>query len=630
VLTGPVIEKSSEMKRRRVEVNRATTVEASYINIPGVPTGVIPPFLNALKVTTKFFQIKKKEPFSIVDWDILCNNDNNNNNNTALGGRRRRGRITNIVNNCNNSHNNKDEIDDVNINVNVHDTIMNRMESSSAAASAISSSSSTNDELQNKFVQAVQSWIDHVKYLAQREHREPDHNQTLEETKEETAATSSNNNGLLQAEELKKKQKKPIPYSMFLYLWEMQQKHNRVAVRRSALLLSALLLQKSKDCRFHLDQDTCLADWVSNIVASSDLKMVVVWKNADRAIRELPLLHREALSLLDHLIHNGYGRMYAKLGVAAKNLKRQCTSLNISEESDSATTPNSMAIWRKLRDVALLHGEKEVVKVDKLLNGADKCLEILVPRIGGIDDQLLDESRRRTHEDQQKENSSDDHNNTIDECDDDSDDGSGIDWEDGDEVESKHEQYSHLSAVEMTISAMEASGTHEELEINFDRRVNEVDEDNTDNNNELMNGNIRKKLEKTIQKLASRHLIRLSAWLDGLRNSDSLVLMDSASLVALSSKNTELRLKLIKRLSVVKEEVTRVLASASRLNIQVDKRKDQAHIGAGITPKPGVSGLLPPQGIGDVGGRINFETFHKRKLKSKQYRPRIIQINRKK
>jgi hypothetical protein len=69
------------MKRRRVEVNRATTVEASYIDIPGVPTGVIPPFLNALKVTTKFFQIKKKEPFSIVDWDILCNNDNKNNNN---------------------------------------------------------------------------------------------------------------------------------------------------------------------------------------------------------------------------------------------------------------------------------------------------------------------------------------------------------------------------------------------------------------------------------------------------------------------------------------------------------------------------------------------------------------------
>ena len=619
------------MKRRRVEVNRATTVEASYIDIPGVPTGVIPPFLNALKVTSKFFQIKKKEPFSIVDWDILCNNDNNN---TLGGRRRRRGRITNIVNNCNISHSNKDEIDGVNADMNVHDTIMNRMESSSAAASAISSSSSTNDELQNKFVQAVQSWIDHVKYLAQRDHRKLDQNQTLEKTKEETTTTTtSNNNGLLQAEEQTKKEKKPIPYCMFLYLWEMQQKHNRVAVRRSALLLSALLLQKSKDCRFHLDQDTCLADWVSNIVASSDLKMAVVWKNADRAIRELPLLHREALSLLDHLIHNGYGRMYAKLGVAAKNLKRQCTNLNISEESDFTTTPNSMAIWRKLRDIALLHGEKEILKVDKLLNRADKCLEFLVPRIGGIDDQLPDESRRRTHEDQQKENKSDDHNNIIDECDDDSDDDSGIDWEDGDEVESKHEQYSHLSAVEMTISAMEASGTHEELEINFDRRVNEEDEDNTDNNNNnnnIINDNIRNKLEKTIQKLSSRHLIRLSAWLDGLRNSDSLVLMDSASLVALSSKNTELRLKLIKRLSVLKEEVTRVLSSASRLNIQVDKRKDQAHTGAVITQKPSVSGLLPPQGIGDAGGRINFETSRKRKQKSRQYRPRIIQIDRKK
>jgi hypothetical protein len=620
------------MKRRHV-IDRATTVEASYIGIPGVPTGVIPPFLNALQVTTKFFQIKKKEQFSIVDWDRL--NDNGNNNTALGGGRRRRGRITNIVNNCNNisgnnnnnnNNNNKDGIDDVvNVNVNVHDTIMNRMESSSASAIS-SSSSTTNDELQNKFVQAVQSWIDHVKYLAQREHREPSQNQTLEET----TTSSSNNNGLLQAEEQqKKKEKKPIPYSMFLYLWEMQQQHNRVAVRRSALLLSALLLQKSKDCRFYIDQDTCLADWVTNIFAANNL--TVVWKNPDRAVRELPLLHREALSLLDHLIHKGYGRIYAKLGVAAKNLKRQCTSLNVSEESDS-TTPNSMAIWRKLRDIALLNGEKEIQKVEKLLIRADTCLEILVPRIGGIDDQLPDESRRRTNEDQHKENKSEDHNNVIDDSDDDSDDDSGIDWEDGDDVEkgklssAKDEQYSHLSAVEMTISAMEASGTHEELEINFDRRVNEEEcEDNTADN-------IRKKLEMTIQKLASRHLIRLSAWLDGLRNSDSLVLMDSASLVSLSSKSIELRLKLIKRLSVLKEDVTRVLSSASRLNIQVDKRKeqDQAHIGAVATQNPSVSGLLPPQGIGDAGGRIRFETSRKRKQKSRQCRPRIIQINRKK
>jgi len=295
------------MKRRRVD--GATTVESPFIDIPGVSIEAIPSFLHALKVTTKFFQVKTKEPFTIVDWERLNINIKNDNDSSSagLGG----GRGGNGID--------------------MYDKIMNRMEESSASAISLSATNVNEDESQNKFVQAVESWIDHVKLIAQRKHRrESSHqNQTLNEI--------VTTDGL-------QKEKKPIPYSLFLYLWELQQKHNRVAVRRSALLLSGLLLQKSKDCRFHLDQDTCLADWVSNIIAHD----MMVWKNKDRAVRELPLLHREAISLLDNLIHKGYGSMYAKLGVASKNLKSRCSFEGSFDESDC------MIKWRKLRDVALL------------------------------------------------------------------------------------------------------------------------------------------------------------------------------------------------------------------------------------------------------------------------------------
>jgi len=526
-----------------------------------------------------------------VDWERLNNNISNGTDSNSAGQGGGRG-----------GHG-----------INMHEKIMERMEESSVSAFGLSATNVNEDESQNKCTQAVESWINHVKIIAQQKNRQESSYQN--QTSKEKVTT----NGL-------QKEKKPIPYSLFLYLWELQQKPNRVAVRRSALLLSGVLLQKSKDCRFHLDQDTCLADWVSNIIAQD----MMVWKNKDRAFRELPLLHREAISLLDNLIHKGYGSMYAKLGVASKNLKSRCSFEGSFDGSDC------MIKWRKLRDVALLYGEKEIQKVEKILNRADTCLEILVPRIGIVGQlppslQHISSENQNTINGNQQKGNSDDHNYIIDDDDNDSDDKSGIDWEDGDEMEEsdissvKEQQCSHLSAVERTIAVMEASGTHENLEIDFDRAVNDKSEDDTDKIK--LYDNVRKKLERIIQKLSNRHLIRLSAWLDGLRNSDSLDLMNSSiSLVSMSYEKNELRLKLIERISALKEDVSGVLSSAKRLNIQIYKNKEKAHCGV-ATQNSSIRGLLHHKGTGDICERVSFETSRKNKQKSRRYRTRMIKIN---
>ena len=214
----------------------------------------------------------------------------------------------------------------------------------------------------------------------------------------------------------------------------------------------------------------------------------------------------------------------------------------------------------------------------------------------------------------------------------DDDDDGAIDWEEGEpnsnsrttddstthtaaSTVSHHQKtQQHLSAVERTIATMQATGTREELEVDFDagrrkrpRRSNDGgdnlddcddndhdDDDDDDNvheeyNNETMTTTVRTKqaeakVQRIIQKLATRHLLRLSAWLDGLRNSDGLVLLprdtstdtttttitnaSSSSLVALSAQQQEHRLFLIQKFAGLKDEMTRLMASvASHLQI---------------------------------------------------------------
>ena len=577
-------------------------IASNLPRIPGLSMEHVPSFLHVIKTTSTFFKTEHKiRPFSVVDWETLVSRSRSRGND---GG----GETT---------------ADDPK---SIHESIMDRMN----AASNNSSESDPNNQYQEKkFVETVSSWLEEVQIHAKKRKRQ-------ESTSEEPKAASKEN--------------MPVPYAMFLYLWELQQEHKWLRVRRAALFLSGLLLLRSKDCRYHIHQESHLADWVSNIAIQLDGN-----ETSNRKLVQLALLQKEAISLMTHLLDKGFGAKYVKLAVATKSLQHRCnTSVleTLDLDNSMAPTPQGMANWRKLRDFALVHGRKEIPKLAKLLDRANECLEILVPRIDGVRRPLV--SRREelltgeaNNEKQQEavDNHQDSGNDNVIDDDNVSDsDDDDIDWEDGDENDANDTTSTtqHLSAVEQTMAAMEKTAgstlfTGGRLEIDFDRRLD--DETPTTGNNENSNqastdNQARVKLEKIVKRLSTRHLVRLSAWLDGLRNSDNLVLSkESASLVSLSPAKESLRLELIRGLSTLKQDISTVLSSASRLNIKAHETD-----GAATTPMPSETNVsvvpngtssLPFQGIAAAppARRAAASSNGPPRNKRKQRKIRRIQIN---
>lgn len=585
------------MKRRRVTpstaggsleaslegVVRQSEIAANLPRIPGLSIEHVPSFLHVLKLTSKFFQTEHKiKPFSVVDWEMLVKGDNSKDGRIGETSAQPKG---------------------------IHESIMDRMNAAS------NSESNPNDKYQQqKFVQAVSSWLEEVQILAKKHKRESTGDRQQEP-----------------------KAKQDIPYAMFLYLWGLQQEHKRLTVRRSALFLSGLLLLRSKDCRYYIHQETHLADWVSNIAIQMDGNDVVQNSNSreansNRKLIQLALLQKEAIVLMTHLLDKGFGKKYAKLKVATKSLQHRCNTRlleTLDLEDSMASTPQGMANWRRLRDFALVHGAKEIPKVTKLLDRADECLEILVPRIDGV---RLVSQRKELHTRKDEKAGHQDSGKTNINVDDDESDDDDIDWEDGDDAKDTTTAIQHLSAVEQTMAAIKTAGstlfTGGRLEIDFDKRLEDDTRENNNNNSQSSEHQVRARLETIVRRLSTRHLVRLSAWLDGLRNSDNLVL-ESASLVSLSPAKESLRLELIRRLSTLKQDISNVLSSASRLNIH---GTNEAATGPETTavpngtatttslPLPGMPAAPPAR---RAGGSVNGPA----PKKSKPKKIRRIQIN---
>jgi hypothetical protein len=397
-----------------------------------------------------------------------------------------------------------------------YDSVMNRVE-----AATTTNSNDEQKERLNRMNDALQTWMEAVKRFAPRKHS----------TKNEEPGTQSTDN--------EERDKISVPYACFLYLWDLQQEHSRVAVRRAALFLSGLLLQKSKDCRFHLDQDANLSSWISSIVAEG-----FTWKNPEQAAKQLPLLQREASMLLSYLVDQGYAKLYPKIGVAALRIRQQCPNLGASDPS----TISNMSDWRRLRDIALTHGEEEIRRVQKLVDRSHACLEILVPRVGQTPASI---HKGEEVKDEAAEEDEDD-----------------IDWEDGDDFEDGSSFMSsnmeHLVAVERTLAVMESTGGLRggEMEVDFGKSDDTDDVENTQQNPKTLTT-----FKKCVKLLAVRHMTRLSMWLDGLTNADNLVI-DSSSLVSLPSDVAHLRNNLVERLSDLKRTISSILSSASRLSVE--------------------------------------------------------------
>lgn len=528
--------------------------------IPGVPAEHIPYLVQALRSCSKFYQKCTQKTHTVYDHE-RCHDSSTGTCRT--GGSASTG---------------------VDTSSDFHDAVMERVAAAVSRQGDDSRPSldSILAERQRNMEMSISRWLESLKRYVPRHQTKA---ATIEEVSALIPVTSSS---------VPDDKQHSVPFSLFLYLWEMTATHERVTVRRSALLLCGILLQKSRDCRFHLGQDTVLIEWIGHIVARR-----TKWKNPESAMSQLPLLHREAYYMLSHLIDDGYATRYPKIGVAAARLRQQCPNLTGSGD-ELNTHVASMSEYRRLRDVALMFGEKEISVLRTLLNRSNRYLEILVPRF--TTPVITDKSSTN------KADERDGHNNGIpenynknsmtNECvdnnSDDDDDSGNIDWEDGDDfddglnqnnrnklhayIQGLQDHILHVSAVDRTIATMQSAlHNKHELDIDFggkkdeedDNKIHRKDEGGGELDDEAQRKmRTRQKLQICVQKLSSVHLPRLTAWLDGLRNSDNLIVEpESGSLVLLSSTKSVTKAYHIDVYSRLKQEIARILAAASRLRI---------------------------------------------------------------
>ena len=480
-------------KRKRSDGGSSSAIE--YPNIPGVPMEVIPSFVHGLQSATKFFQ--RATTVTIAD--------SSRNHNKTQNERSSPPESTSVM-----------------------ERLMDRVDSSAAASN--SSELTQQEERKHRMEVALEHWLDSVKKFVKMDNRK----RNLPE--EDRIATSTATS-----------ERPSVPYSCFVYLWGLQQDHERMAVRRAALYLMGVLLQKSRDCRCYLDQDTHLATWVCNIVAVEEH---VVWKNADHAASQIALYQQEAEYLLQSLVEQGYGHIYPKIFVALQRLRQQCPNL----QGNSPASSSSMVDWRRLRDLALEHGQEEIRRVTKLVERAHACLDIIVPRLGNGQIGLVKESEIAQHE-------------GIDEDD--------VDWEEGDKFDDGDlvDYASHATAVERTLAVMTSSGGLRggELEINFGNANDDEPPLPTDEARSNQLARTMARLEKCVGFLANRHMPRITAWVEGLTLADNLVFAAS-SLVLLPTNLAQQRLEILEALHESKRVIASVLAAAQKLQLPVQSK----------------------------------------------------------
>ena len=506
-------------------------------DIPGVPIDVIILFMETLKSASKYFSKLTK---SYTCYNVLKDSDNS-------------AAFSAIESNNSVSAASTSNAATAATTTTVHDSLMNRIQTAVSSKEDETTKVEEAERL-DRMNSSLRRWLEIVKRFA----RSSNSKSTNDDT------TPANDSAQVRnEEEAKKKNRRSVPYSCFLYLWEIQQDHIRVPVRRAALLMSAPLLQKSCDCRSYLlEQDNNLSKWINSVVAEG-----VTWKNQDQAQAQLPLFQKEGFAVLSYLIEEGYTQYYPKLEVAHQRLVQRCGYDLLRDQSDEETAyivSSETNIRRKVRDIALEYGQKEIKTVQKLLARCQTCLDILVPRIGiepsSSDTKVINATDNKSHSDEIHDN------------DDDDDD---LEWEDGDDFSGEDDvaakalvpdQVDHLTAVERTLATMKASaGFHDGgIEIDLARADDEdlISGITGSDPHQKIDPQVLSKLEKHVKRLAGTHMLRLTGWIDALTNADNLVTSEkSGALISLPLTTSNKRRTLVTQLQALKQDVSSILSS---------------------------------------------------------------------
>jgi len=305
-------------------------------------------------------------------------------------------------------------------------------------------------------------------------------------------------------------------------------------VRRGSLNVCAKLLAGDDHVR-HVWTSNHMLEWLHSVVAARNGEAAMLWQSETKWVLQV--------------LADTYDTE-PKYMVGLRLLHQRCPR-TVDMASNTHVSP--IAQLRVDRDFAMLHGRKECEIVEKLVGRANSCLFVLVPRIGGEQDEVSAPS--------------------ADDDDEDDDLDGDIDWEEGDEQEA---QEAHATAVEQTLAVMEATGRLKggDLEVSL-----QGDNDNpgptasaaapsTDDKNSEKLVLARTKLERISKSLSTRHMKRLTSWLHALSNADHLIQQPgSSSLVAMSKNQVRDIAELRNRLLQLKTAVSSILASANKLSI---------------------------------------------------------------
>jgi hypothetical protein len=203
-------------------------------DIPGLPIQVIPLQLNALKVTTKFFQQDvAAKATAIPPYETLQSSETSTDASTER---------TAAVSTGNSSS------------LSVMESIMNRLEQSTAALPP--EEERLAQERTKRKKEALDSWLEAIHRCVrdQRQYQSRQNNNNDDNGKSRFGGGGG---------------KTCVPLAALQHLWDVGQSHKRLTVRRAALHCCGHLLEKSSDCRRWLFQEgTFLVDWMDVLAAN--------------------------------------------------------------------------------------------------------------------------------------------------------------------------------------------------------------------------------------------------------------------------------------------------------------------------------------------------------------------------
>ena len=469
-----------------------------------------------------------------------------------------------------------------------------------------------------------------------------------------------------------------VPTACLLFLWGFQD-HGKVSVRRASLYLCGQVLYRFEECRERWVSDRkLLLDWIEHVSSSSSSSSLSRQSSPSSSDgSDVVVWQKEALYWVDLLCVSFPWIIPLKVGL--RMMQQRCPA---GIQIDSDTRPGvydggvddvdmagrggnvgldgrSMISWRQLRDVGIRYGDRECRVVERLVDRADRAMLVLMPRIGDdVDDDDIDEGRSNGKSDAASHTGNDD----------DDDDDDDIDWEEGDEDDAAD---AHVDAVERTLSVMASTGAlcGGQMSVRLEGKEEEGEGchlgdhmqdgqrfgeghggqtpsfiDGSSQGASLANDEratkARRRLEKAVSSLVMKHLPRLSAWVSGLMNADSLRSNHhqqqekhtqsslSTSLVSMSIEESRAHSRMLERLVDLKALVAKTITAAAKLGIGTgtamaslsgSSRTRNTHNNSGIGDGGVVVSSIRPVVVRSESTRSRQQLHHVRSIERRRH-----------